>query len=154
MTIVPDNAFEVNEPTVISETIDGETVIINLDSGTYYILKHSGATIWAGLKGSARLAHLAALVRSAYQVGDGNVEAEISVLLAQLSEEGLIRTTIGDASSFDRLAVASAENLAPFLAPVLEKFTDMETMLLLDPVHDVDVGGWPYLPEQPGQTNA
>ena len=31
MSFIPDSTFEVNEPTVISETIDGETIIINLD---------------------------------------------------------------------------------------------------------------------------
>jgi hypothetical protein len=28
--------------------------------------------------------------------------------------------------------------------PLIEKFTDMEDLLLLDPVHDVDARGWPH----------
>jgi hypothetical protein len=33
MSFMRDGSFRVNEPTVISETIDGETIIINLASG-------------------------------------------------------------------------------------------------------------------------
>jgi hypothetical protein len=28
-------------------------------------------------------------------------------------------------------------------APVLEKYTDMQELLLLDPIHDVEEAGWP-----------
>ncbi len=38
--------FRVNTPTVTHETIDGEAVIINLDSGSYYSLVDVGATVW------------------------------------------------------------------------------------------------------------
>jgi len=31
----------------------------------------------------------------------------------------------------------------PFERPVLEKFTDVQELLALDPVHDVDGSGWP-----------
>ena len=39
--------YRVNEPGVIHQSIDGETVIINLDSGAYYSLDAVGAVIWA-----------------------------------------------------------------------------------------------------------
>ena len=29
--------------------------------------------------------------------------------------------------------------------PALERFTDMEDLLLLDPVHDVEEMGWPHV---------
>jgi hypothetical protein len=32
---------------------------------------------------------------------------------------------------------------APFTPPALTKFTDMQDLLLLDPIHDVGSGGWP-----------
>ena len=38
--------FRINNPKVIHETIDGETVIVNLDSGNYYSLDATGADIW------------------------------------------------------------------------------------------------------------
>jgi hypothetical protein len=32
---------------------------------------------------------------------------------------------------------------AAFVAPVLHKHTDMQDLLLLDPIHEVDETGWP-----------
>jgi hypothetical protein len=148
MSFVPDCSFEVNEPTVISETIAGETIIINLASGTYYSLKHAGASIWTAIQQSASLGAIAAMVRSSYDVDGHDIELEISTLVQRLVEEDLVRPTLGDTAPPIACGPASEGRLAPFVAPVLEKFTDMEAMLLLDPVHDVDEKGWPNLPKE------
>jgi len=34
------------------------------------------------------------------------------------------------------------------LPPKIEIFSDMQDILLLDPVHDVDQSGWPILKDQ------
>jgi hypothetical protein len=33
--------------------------------------------------------------------------------------------------------------LVAYISPVIETFSDMQEILLLDPVHDVDKAGWP-----------
>ena len=38
--------YKVNRPTVTSETVDGETIIINLESGNYYSLDGAGSAMW------------------------------------------------------------------------------------------------------------
>ena len=43
--------LKINEPTIVHENIDGETVILNLDSGNYYSVVDAGARIW-GISGS------------------------------------------------------------------------------------------------------
>jgi hypothetical protein len=149
MGFMPDAAFEVNEPMVISETIDGETVIINLTNGSYYSLKHSGAAIWSGIQQSARLSDIAGMVRANFEVGGASVEAEIGALIDRLAEEGLVRPSATTASSGAGAALAGLA-LKAFRPPLLEKFTDMEAMLLLDPVHDVDDEGWPHVPQPDG----
>jgi hypothetical protein len=154
MTFMPDAVFEVNEPMVISETIDGETIIINLSSGTYYNLKHSGATIWAGIQQSGGLAAIATMLRSRFEVGGEDVEHEISALVERLVAEDLIRPKVGEAAPLTLSATSEGEGRTSFLAPLLDKFTDMEAMLLLDPVHDVDEEGWPRVPVNTGQMDA
>ena len=154
MNFVPDRTFEVNVPTVISETIDGETVVINLASGIYYSLKHTGAAIWAGLEQSASLGAIAAMVRSRYAVDGHDIEHEISSLIQKLMEEDLVRPTLAGVSSPAACIPSSEKQLAPFITPVLDKFTDMAAMLLLDPVHDVDEKGWPNLPTWDSRSDA
>ena len=37
-----------------------------------------------------------------------------------------------------------------FEAPILHKYTDMQDLLLLDPIHEVDEAGWPSVkPDSP-----
>jgi hypothetical protein len=146
------SAFEINEPMVISETIDGETIIINLTSGTYYSLKHAGANIWAGIEQGASLGDIATLLRSRYESGAFDLEEEIASLVQKLVGEDLIRP----ARQASRLVVQAPSHetaRAIFEPPLLEKFTDMEMMLLLDPVHDVDDEGWPHMPVEARQAD-
>ena len=145
-------AFEINEPMVISETIDGETVIINLDSGSYYSLKHSGAMIWAGIEKAAPVADIATSLGQHFGIDGERATVEVAKLVARLREENLIRpAAVANGAGTALAAVAMAE---PFVVPHLEKFTDMEAMLLLDPVHDVDEEGWPHLPAGAGPQDA
>ena len=39
-----------------------------------------------------------------------------------------------------------------FVAPQLHKYTDMQELLLLDPIHDVDQEGWPATTESNADT--
>ena len=150
---IPDAVFEVNEPMVISETIDGETVIINLIKGSYYSLKDSGAAIWSGILRSAPMADIAQMIHSMFDVGEADVEIEIGGLIDRLVEEDLVRPVAEavptSSPAVPRVGFASV----PFSPPTLQKFTDMEAMLLLDPVHDVDDEGWPHLPGEGGRAD-
>ncbi len=38
--------YTINTQKAISETLDGETIIINLETGCYYSMNPSGTTIW------------------------------------------------------------------------------------------------------------
>jgi hypothetical protein len=154
MNFVNDRKFEVNEPTVISETIDGETVIINLASGTYYSLKHVGAAIWAAIQQSKSLGAIAAMVRSRYDVEKHDIEEHIASLIQRLTEEDLVRPASSEGFQPPAGTLSPEERRLPFEAPMLEKFTDMEAMLLLDPVHDVDEKGWPNLPQWDSRADA
>jgi hypothetical protein len=55
--------FRVSNPNVMSETIDGEVIIINLATGTYYSLKDVGAEIWSLVDGGATAEDISALPR-------------------------------------------------------------------------------------------
>ena len=45
--------FRINKPHVINEIIDGEVVILNLDTGNYYSMDKSGADIWELIEDNA-----------------------------------------------------------------------------------------------------
>lgn len=39
--------LRINAPSVVGEVIDGEAVILNLETGKYYSARGSGSAIWS-----------------------------------------------------------------------------------------------------------
>ena len=137
--------FRINTPTVTHETIDGEAVIINLESGNYYSLIESGSLIWALLEKGASASEVQNLVQQAYQGNATDIDRSVQELLVQLQQENLI-VPVDEATAVDLTEVLPAQNSdekPSFSAPALNKFSDMKELLLLDPIHDVDDAGWP-----------
>jgi Coenzyme PQQ synthesis protein D (PqqD) len=129
-------SYRLNSPSVIHETIDDEVVIINLDKGHYYSLDGCGARIWRGLVGGAPAAAIAAALE-----GDGTeIDAGIQALAAELESEGLIVATAADPLA----APLDGEPPIAYEPVELQRYSDMEELLLLDPIHEVDQQGWPH----------
>jgi hypothetical protein len=139
-----NTTFRINSPNVVQETIDGEVVIVHLKKGNYYSLLDTGAAVWANLeKGMCQEQIIVDLI-NCY---DGEVETitkAVGDLLTQLQEEEII-IPVSDAKIIE---IATAENSSldskpKFVIPSLGKYTDMEELLALDPIHEVDEMGWP-----------
>jgi coenzyme PQQ synthesis protein D (PqqD) len=134
----------VNSPNVIHETIDGEVILIDLKTGTYYSLRGVGAAIWQGIVRGADTEQIAGDLQSRYDATEDQTAAAVDNLVAELEREGLIR---GDDGGGEPAQVPAAANGAvpqlPFEPPSLEKHTDMQDLILLDPVHEVGAEGWP-----------
>src|ERR1051325_431223 len=136
--------YGVNSPDVIHETIEGEVVVIDLRSGTYYSLREAGAIVWRALeRGADEEEILAELERH----DDGTLDEMRDAtrrLLDELESEGLVR--VEESAGAGGGAIGSTNNAArmPFRPPVLEKHTDMQDLILLDPVHEVGARGWPH----------
>jgi hypothetical protein len=136
-------AYSTN-PQVIHETIDGETIIIDLVSGTYYSLQGAGADVWNALSAGEDGDGIRARVAAAYAGEDGEIATAVDAFLAELEAEGLI---VASGNGSVGAAPPTATGSAPFAPPKLEKYTDMQDIILLDPVHKVDDRGWPHAAE-------
>jgi Coenzyme PQQ synthesis protein D (PqqD) len=134
--------FRVNTPTVTHETIDGEAVIINLDSGNYYSLVEAGSLIWAIVERGASASEVQDLVQQSYDGDASDIDQGVQELLVQLQQENLI-VPVDGTPAVDLTDLHNGHGKLPFRAPLLNKFSDMQELLLLDPIHDVDDTGWP-----------
>lgn len=126
--------LEVNTPSCSAEDFDGEIVAINLDTGRYFSIKDGAGLVWQDLAaGHAVETVLAALA------DDATLNQATGQFIAELQAEGLVRPA-------DQAAATAAplQSRIGMASPVLESFGDMESLLLLDPVHEVDDSvGWP-----------
>ena len=120
--------FEVNKPDVVDESVDGEALIVHLGTGAYYSARGDGDVAWQLLSLGATSEEIATL--------SGGDAAAIAAFASELLEEGLIRARTREPEALPSLGAITG-------APLLEKYTDMQELLLLDPIHDVEEAGWP-----------
>jgi Coenzyme PQQ synthesis protein D (PqqD) len=139
--------LRVNAPQVIHETIDGEVIIINLASGNYYSVKGAGADIWEVLQASpgADAHDIAAGIAARFDRAAEAIEPDIGPFLEELRREELVAEVEEGAAPATAATngPAAANGGKTYEPPVLEKYTDMQDLVLLDPVHEVDSAGWP-----------
>jgi hypothetical protein len=135
--------FRLNEPTVVHEVIDGEGIIINLETGVYYSLNKSAAAVWERLAGGAGTAELVASLTEHYDASPEAIADDVDSLLDQLQQEQLIVPDVTATPAAPALEATAASAKKSYEPCRLQKFTDMTELLLLDPVHDVDEPGWP-----------
>jgi hypothetical protein len=138
--------YRINAPQVISETVGDETMIVNLSTGHYFNLRDAGIDVWARITQGSSVSETVADLERRYDAPTEEMAAAVRGLVAELEQEGLIvprgdeeveETAVPDAADGER---------RPFTMPALAKFTDMQDIILLDPVHEVDTRGWPHAP--------
>ncbi|MBW4576543.1 MAG: PqqD family protein [Aphanothece sp. CMT-3BRIN-NPC111] len=140
-------SFIINSPKVVHETIDGEVVIINLEEGTYYSLVKVGADIWNAVERRISFGDLIEEIQMRYSGDKEEIEESVKALIKELQQEELIISN--DVSSTQEnsfsVEIKTSDNLEKikFEIPKLEKYTDMQDLLLLDPIHEVEETGWP-----------
>lgn len=143
-----DDRYRVNSPMVTSQIIDGEAIMINLESGNYYNLNETGTYVWDSIEKGHSVRQIAASIAQQYDGEQTQIEHAVAQLIAELKEEELIvidEREAGMSSSSPFVAQPSPPDhiKRKFEEPVLQKYTDMQDLLLLDPIHEVDELGWP-----------
>jgi hypothetical protein len=138
-----DDRFRVNSPGVTHEVVDDEAVIINLETGNYYSLELVGAEIWTMLAAHLSIRAIIDHLARRYAGDRAHMELAVHGLVGELHREQLI-TAADSETAPEPVSQSPGEGLRPFRVPVLQKFTDMQALLLLDPIHEVDERGWPY----------
>jgi hypothetical protein len=129
-----DLAFSASGPEVIFENFGDEMVIANLESGFFYSLDGSGADIWNALVAGRTGRQFAAASKA--DIGGG--AAEVARFIAELRNEGLLVQTARPAN-LDPISVAA------FAPPSIQKFDDLQDLLLVDPIHEASPAGWPFV---------
>lgn len=138
--------YRIKSPPVVAETLDGEATIVDLESGTYYALNESGTFIWDGLARGETVSEVSEGLAARYEIDDDAAKSAVDSLTADLVERELIVESDGEPAPVQQPtngASAPSRYNGGYREPELNAFTDMQELLLLDPVHEVDDAGWP-----------
>lgn len=79
-----------NEGAVAAE-MDGETVMMDIDKGTYFALNGTGTHIWAALETPTTVAEIIEALRETYDTSAADeLEAEVTAFLNALCSNDLV----------------------------------------------------------------
>ena len=136
------DTYCVNEPSVISEVVDGETIILNFESGHYYSFNATASGIWMRVRAGDPVTAVTEWVARRFG----------STRRPSTTSEGFRPASRGRAADPARGSGhgpgtggrrRAGRPGGGVLTAGLREFTDMEELLLLDPIHEVGSAGWP-----------
>ena len=131
--------YRTDIPETASELFDGELVIADYGSGLYYAVSVTGSLIWQGLRHGLADHEVVRWLAGHFTSDSTVLPGVVATFISQLLDHRLL-IAVPSAPPGPALPVLASES---FAMPSLERFEDLQELLLLDPVHDVDETGWP-----------
>ena len=77
-------------PDVLARELQGQLVVLNLDSETYFGLDSVGTRFWTVLTSTPSVRAAVDLLRDEFDVDPADLEADVCDLIDRLKEEGLV----------------------------------------------------------------
>jgi hypothetical protein len=134
--------FRLNSPQAVGETVDGEAIVVNLGTGTYYSIKGDSLPLWEAIAAGATADEIAEVGAEVTGEPREAVAAAVEAFCSSLVAEGLIVEREATAAAPPSVDLSGAG--PGLLEPSFETYADMQDLILLDPVHEVDERGWPH----------
>ncbi len=128
---------------VIYENMDHEVIIINFNTGDYYSLRETAKLIWSCIENNISVSHIITAFVQRFPIQIAQIEQDLKLFFQQLMNENLIEPSSSIDNSFDISILLDQSPFNYYVQPVLQKYSDIDQLLLLDPIHDVDNTGWP-----------
>jgi hypothetical protein len=141
--------YQIDDSKIIYDTIDGEVVLVNVETGNYYQLPGAGGEVWRCVALGMDVAQIVRQLAVSYEGDVAEMEASTRRLIEELLSENLVTPAApAQEGEVPVPAVIPREDAAvrtAYVAPLLNKYTDLQGLLLVDPIHGVDEEGWPTL---------
>ncbi len=134
--------FVIDELSTASEEFDGETIVIQFKHGTYSVLTGCGNAIFDMFRTPLSAEAAVEAVRAATGSEPDPLGEEVNRFVAELvGAHILVEAAPGSQAG-------KAVFKGPYSTPGMETYDDLADMMLVDPVHEVDMSeGWPKRPE-------
>lgn len=130
---------------MVSEIIDGEAIMMHQETGDYFSADGTGCQIWQWIGEGRNHDEILGLLTRRFARDAGEIASGLDSFLADLLEHRLVQELdAAGAPPAPPVGAEAGEGAAEYAAPVLNVYTDMRDLLLLDPIHDVEEeAGWP-----------
>jgi len=85
-----DCIAKINDENVVSRELEGEAVILNLETGVYFGLNGVGTRIWALIQEYGSLRKVLEVMEQEYEVVPKTLEDDLIELIEQMQARGLV----------------------------------------------------------------
>lgn len=85
----PEGRFLISDD-VVHRELDGETIVLSLESGLYYGLNATGSRVWRLIEEGATTAEMIDRISREFAHPVDEVRADVDALLAALQTKGLV----------------------------------------------------------------
>ncbi len=133
-------SYRIPQPRIVYEILNTEVIAIDFQTGNYYVLAHVAKQIWQLIEQGMSQHQIARLLTSHYTREIDLVSTEVDLFIKQLLNEGLIELSDTVNEALDAAIVPHGFEYNP---PKIQEYTDVQSLLLLDPIHEVSEVGWP-----------
>jgi len=131
--------YQMRQNQVTFERIDGELIIISMDSGKYFSATGSAADVFYLIEKQTQLDKFHQILTRYFSSGVD--QSDIDSLIELAIKEDLIencptvnQTSVDLPMDYERTFWST---------PNLIEFSDLQDLILVDPVHDTSLKGWP-----------
>ncbi len=142
-----DLIYHPNTSRITYEIIEGEVIIVDFDTGVYYSINALGSVIFNWLVQGAKFGKILSALEQHYNNTATDIAQAVNSFIAALLQDTIIvlsEEKRDDDTSTLEPPLEGLTDSATFEPPILTKYTDMQELLLLDPIHEVDEEGWPF----------
>jgi hypothetical protein len=145
--------FRINTPHIVHDTLEGETILINLKNGNYYSFDKTGAVIWEIIDKKGDLNKFVEIITGVFKETKDKTESCVDGFISNLLMENLL---VQETENINSPSLINSEEMEKLVreripgieVPVVNKYSDMKDILMLDPIHDIDEKGWPTINEE------
>lgn len=137
------DSFCVDNANISWERVSGEVIAIQLNTGKYYSFINVAADIWSLADRGVDFQNVLDSLRK-YYLSSEIVESEVQEFISKCFVERLLIPCELENRSFD---LPDDISRGSWTTPQLTEYSDLQDLILVDPIHDVDDLGWPNLPQ-------
>jgi hypothetical protein len=130
-----------NGPRFVDESVDGEALIMDMVTGTYYTCLGPATIAWDALKRGVEPGDVASMIATMYEADVAAVEGDVDAFVAELVQEEML--VVQEAAPAGGPVEPPPAPGGPYEPMRIERYTDLADLILLDPVQDVSGVGWP-----------
>ena len=134
--------YVLNSSEISLERLNGEVVIISFNSGNYYSCVGSAADILSLVSKEVDRTVWKDIICSKYKINDLPV-VEVELFIEECLKENIVLLVNSKLEGMSDLPDDFTRN--GWNTPTLKIYKDFQDLLLVDPIHDSSLTGWPEL---------